>query len=127
MIYLNKIILIKPIVFLLISISGCSVVNQSQNKNTTDNVKCNIVDIKEFESSYRFTAIDGFGNKIIIVSLKNSQQEIQMYEAIDTVSLNRSYDFKVTQIKPRVSTMGIHPTNYIFPHSHLLTNFVSNF
>ncbi len=104
MIYPNKIVLAKYLA-LLICISSCSVKTKSQHKLTTDNLKCNIVDIKEFDRSYRFTAIDDFGNKIIIISLKSSQQEIPIHKAVDTVSLNKSFDFKVTKIKPRVSTM----------------------
>lgn len=105
MIYLNKTIPVKFLVFLLISISGCGTINKSQNKITADNLKCNIVDIEEFERSYRFTGIDDLGNKVIIVSLKNHQHTIPMHEVVDTVSLNKSYNFKVTLIKPRVSTM----------------------
>ena len=67
MIYPNKIVLAKYLA-LLICISSCSVKTKSQHKLTTDNLKCNIVDIKEFDRSYRFTAIDDFGNKIIIIS-----------------------------------------------------------
>ncbi len=89
---------------LIMCISSCSILSKSQKKLATNSLKCSIVDIKEYESSYCLTALDSFGNKVIIVSLKKNPHKITL-ESLDTISLHKNYDFNVTRIKPRVSTM----------------------
>lgn len=88
----------------LLCLSGCSTTNTPQNKVGVDNLTCNVVEIKEFEHSFRFMAINNQGDTVIVASLKERDLKSDS-KIIDTILLNKSYDFNVTQIRPRVLTM----------------------
>lgn len=87
---------------------GCAIKNNPKENSFTQS--CNIVEIKEFDYSFRFKAIKKSGDTILIISLKDkfyTKYKIitPIGNELQKIERNKEYNFKSVQIKPRVSTM----------------------
>lgn len=85
-------------------LSACVAMNHHQSKELNNTGKFRVIEIKEFSHSYRLVGIDSLDNKVLLISSKKNHQKIAG-KIVDTISINKSYYFQLTRIKPTVSTM----------------------
>jgi hypothetical protein len=86
-------------------LSGCSLVKSTKN-DFTYNYQCEIVDIKEFNNTFRFTALNELLDTIFIVSTKKNFKNILIKQS-DSIYLNQVYNFDVSQLKPQISAVRL--------------------
>ena len=82
-----------------VALCGCSL-GKSMTSNFI-NCQCKIIDVKEFDNSFKFTALNEFGDTIFIVSTKNNYRNV-IIEQSNRVYINQTYDFRLVQLRPRV-------------------------
>ena len=95
---------------------GCSL--GKSVKNNFINCQCKVIDIKEFNSSFRFTALNEMRDTVFMVSTKDNHRNITV-EQLDSIYLNQIYDCKLTQLKPYISVMRLG-TSFIVGNDTIL-------
>ena len=90
-------------IIITIILFSCSSTNKPQINYKYLN--CIIVEIKEYQNTFRFKALNN-NDTILIVSLKDNYYNKKIHiDSLEEIRLDKNYNFYLTQIKPIVLNM----------------------
>lgn len=91
------------ITFICFILCSCSINNYIKFiNNNLVHIQCEIVEIKEFNNSFVFTALNELSDTIFIASAKNNYENVLLNQS-DSIHLNQTYNFKTIKLKIHIS------------------------